>query len=149
MWGWWLWKDLFSQKKRRSRVCITGSQKTKNWHTYLNVDFFFCGKKKNRKGGLPNLLYSPWAWQCHHHQGSRSLAPKQYFSKSALNAKVPGLDHVRVTHISEVNIELQLYCHIGLSIWAVAAKNEHSKQHGRNKVTCFWFFSILLIDCFI
>ena len=77
----------------------------------MNVDFFR-GKNKGWKGGLSDLLNSPQARQGHHHQGkqgSRSLAHKQNVSKSALNAQVPGQDHVRVTHISEVNIELQLF----------------------------------------
>ena len=74
----------------------------------MNVDFFR-GKNKRWKGGLSDLLNSPKARQGHHLQGSRpSLAPKLYFSKSALNAQVPGQDHVRVTHITEGNIELQL-----------------------------------------
>ena len=138
---------FFSRKNRRSRVCIIEVKKRNDTNTWI----FFSQKKKNQswQDGLSHLLYSLLAWQGFHHQGSRSLAHKQYFSlftvpKSALactrripyrNAW-PGSRGRYPHHRREYRVTVDQF-HPGLLNWAVAAKHEHSKQHDRNKVTRF------------
>ena len=115
---------FFREKNRRSRVCIIEVKKRNDTNTWI-----FFAKKKNQswQDGLSHLLYSLLAWQGVHHQGSRSLAHKQHFSlftvpKSALACthRIPYRNawpgHVRVTHITEGNIELQLIS-VTLAYW--------------------------------
>ena len=72
---------------------------------------FFSQKKKqtNKQTKLAQwalaFLVQSFSLTSFHNQGSRSVAHKQYFSLF----KRPGQDHVRVSRISEVNIELQLF----------------------------------------